>query len=114
MHAFQNYACVNPLLQSESNNKSVIRLLNKAIGALDNPLPFPAQLDCLNNYAYPSIQSLVFPSLFLRSAGDVTFHDYNLPTSFTDSNTHLLKHSFHNHNSDTCVHSFAKHNRHMH
>ena len=42
MHAFQNYACNNSLLQCESNNESIARLLNEAIGTTENPLPFSA------------------------------------------------------------------------
>ena len=114
IHVSQNYACINPLLQSESNDESITRLLNEAMGTADNPLPFPAQLDRLNDYTYPSIQSLAFPLLFLYGAGDVTFRDRNITVSLTDSNRHLLKYSFHDPISDSYVYPFAKHDRWMH
>ena len=74
MHVLKKYAHINPLLQSESNDESAMRLLNEEIGTTKNLFSFPAQVDCLSNHAYPSIQSLVFPSS-AHGTSNASFYD---------------------------------------
>ena len=54
-HVTNTYTCVNPLLESKTNNVSIQYFLNEAMGIADNPVPFLSQLTKLNDYTYPSI-----------------------------------------------------------
>ena len=110
-HVTNAYAYVNPLLEIETNNISIRNFLNEVMGTADNPMPFLSQLTRLNNYTYPSIQLLTFPTLFPFGYGDITFHDRNINVSLTESNCYLLRYSIYDSTDNTYVYPFAKYNR---
>ena len=78
------------------------------MGIAENPLPFPTATNHINEYTYPSLQSMVFPTLFLFGAEDTTNRDRVSSVSLTESNQYLLKYCFLNQNNDF-VYPFAKH-----
>ena len=41
-HITNTYACINPLLESETNDVSIRNFLNEAMGTANNPMPFPS------------------------------------------------------------------------
>ena len=71
-------------------------------------MPFPSQVGQLNNYTYPSLQSLAFPALFPFSASDATDCNCMSKALLTHSNKKLLKYCACNGNNFACL--FAKHN----
>ena len=95
IHVTESFAYINPLYCDESVNKSIVRILNEELGTKTNPLPFPPQGECLNDYTYPSLQSMAFPTLFPFSYGDVTDRDRISNVTLANSNKHLLKYCIH-------------------
>ena len=111
IHVSKCYACINSLLQLESNDENKTYLLNETLSTANNPPPFSSQLNYLNDYTYLSIQSLVFLTLLPFGDGNVAYYNRNIYVTLTEFNRYLLKHSFHDQESDSHIYPFTKHNR---
>ena len=81
----------------------MINILNEELGTTNNPIPFPITSIRINDYTYPSIQSLVFPTLFPFGLRDMTDWDRISFVSLTNSNKHLLKYSIYNPQDDAYI-----------
>ena len=109
VHVTVSFACINPLHCDETNNNQILRILNEELGTENNPLPFPPQGERLNDYTYPSLQSMAFPTLFPFGCGDVSDRNRVSNVTLTNSNKHLLKYCIRDSISDIFVYLFAKH-----
>ena len=69
------HVSVNPCHQNENITNNITRMLQNKLGTSENPVPFPEQINRLNDYTYPSLQALAFPTLFPFGEGDVTNRD---------------------------------------
>ena len=108
------YASINPLHQHETTETNIVKALNHALGTDSNPVPFPEQTNRVNDYNYPSLQALAFPTLFPFGVGDVAKRDRISHVSLTNSNTHLMKYCKYDEIKHEYVYPFATHDRWMH
>lgn len=67
----------------------------------------------LNDYSTPSLQAMVFPTLFPFGCGDVTKKDRSVSVTMTEANAHLLNYALRSADG-TLTFPFVKHNRWMH